>query len=325
MKNNDPATQWAMDYLESYNYSLLTIQKIAETAYSTVTKINTSQGVFYLKKTPPVLFLEPDTIVLLKAQGCQHIPTVIAKNDHYHCFLTAACGDVTLRTLFLKNNIEMDLLKRGISYYISIQRKVENNTLILLSSGIPDWRLDKLPLLYRALIDETDLLIADGLTKKEMTALNKSYNFCVEQCERLLEYKIPATINHCDFQENNILLLKERGELNIIDWGEVVIGHPFFSLNACLWNLTYFYKIKSNDIQYQELQRFCISAWLSSHEEEDLITAFKITNNLLGVFAALGYRTIYKATEDLSRTVQTEHHGSIAGCLRSFLEQVANS
>lgn len=325
MKNNDAATQWAIDYLESHHCRLIAIQKIVEPAHSIVKKISTSQGIFYLKQTPPALFLEPDTISLFQAQGCQHIPTVIAKNDRYYSFLTTDCGDATLRTLFSKEKIDMDLLARGISHYVSIQRNLENDTPQLIAINLPDWRLDKFPLLYRALMQETDLLIADGLTPKEITALNQAYDFCVEQCERLSKYKIPETINHCDFHDNNMLLSQKTGEISIIDWGETVIGHPFFSLNTCLWNLTYFHKIKPDDIQYQALQQICVSPWLSNHKESDLITAFNITNDLLGVFAALSYKRMYEATANQSKTVQEEHPGSIAGCLRSFLQQAANN
>lgn len=321
MKNNDAAIQWAVDYLESHDCRLVAIQKIVEPAHSIVNKISTSQGDFYLKQTPLALFIEPDTLSLLHDHGCQHIPTVIAKNDRYHCFLTKACGDFTLRALFLKDHIDMDLLGRGISHYVSIQRKLEKDTPRLIACNLPDWRLDKFPLLYRDLIQETDLLIADGLTPKEITTLNQAFDFCYKQCEQLSMYKIPDTINHCDFHANNILLSQKTGELCIIDWGETVIGHPFFSLNTCLWNLTYFHNMKPHDIEYQALQRICVSSWLDSHEESDLITAFNIANDLLGIFAALGYKHMYEATATQSKTVQEEHPGSIAGCLRSFLHK----
>ncbi|NCT57097.1 MAG: phosphotransferase [Legionella sp.] len=321
MKNNDLATQWAVDYLESHDCRLVAINKIVEPAHSIVKKISTSQGVFYLKQTPPALFIEPDTIALLQAQGCQHIPTVIVKNDQYHCFLMADCGDITLRELFLKDNIDISLLEQGIRSYAAIQRRLENDTPKLITLGFPDWRLDKLPLLYRDLIQKKELLIADGLTLKEITALNQIYDFCVEQCERLSKYKILETINHSDFQDNNMLLSQKTGEISLIDWGETSIGHPFLSLNTCLWNLTYFHNMKPDDCRYQTLQRICVSPWLGNHEESDLITAFNIANSLLGVFAALNYKRMYEATASQQKTVQAEHPGSIAGCLRGFLSR----
>ena len=320
MKSNNEATQWAVNYLESHHCKLISIEKIVEPAHSIVHKIKTSHGVFYLKQTPLALFIEPGTISLLQDNECQHIPNVIAKNELYHCFLMKACGDTSLRTLFLKGAIDMHLLERGIRSYVSIQRKLEQDSPKLISLGYPDWRPDKFPLLYHELIQETNLLIADGLSQEEITTLHEAYKFCIERCKQLAQYKIPETINHCDFHDNNILLTLKTKELSIIDWGETVIGHPFFSLNTCLWNLTYFYNMKPDDFQYKELQRICVSSWLDSHEERDLITAFNIANDLLGVFAALSYKRMYEATANQSKTVQEEHPGSIAGCLRSFLQ-----
>lgn len=43
MKDNDAATEWAVDYLESHDCRLVTIQKIVEPAHSIVKKISTSQ------------------------------------------------------------------------------------------------------------------------------------------------------------------------------------------------------------------------------------------------------------------------------------------
>ena len=37
-----------------------------------------------------------------------------------------------------------------------------------------------------------------------------------------------------------MLFDSNAGTINIIDWGEVVVSHPFFSLNGCLWNTTHF-------------------------------------------------------------------------------------
>jgi hypothetical protein len=43
-KDNDAATKWAVDYLESHD--------LQTDSHSIVIKINTSQGVFFLKQTP---------------------------------------------------------------------------------------------------------------------------------------------------------------------------------------------------------------------------------------------------------------------------------
>lgn len=145
---------------------------------------------------------------------------------------------------------------------------------------------------------------------------------CIKLCEDLLEYRISETINHCDFHENNMLLDEKTGDINIIDWGETVIAHPFFSLNGCLWNIVYFNDINKADPMYSDLQLQCISSWLNLYDEEKLIKAFNIADQLNGMYAALGYERLYIATENQPKKVQEEHPGSIAGCLRSFLSAV---
>lgn len=55
MKYNDEATKWSVEYLELHDCNVIAIQIVVETAHSTVTKIKTSGGVFYLKKVPPYI------------------------------------------------------------------------------------------------------------------------------------------------------------------------------------------------------------------------------------------------------------------------------
>lgn len=165
----------------------------------------------------------------------------------------------------------------------------------------------------------------DGLKKQEIDRLHQLYPKCINLCEALSAYMIPETINHCDFHENNMLLDRRTGNIGIVDWGETVITHPFFSLNGCLWNVTHFHNVKQTDSIYATLQLHCISSWLDLYNEEKLLQALSIADQLNGIYAALAYERMYLATEDQSITVQQEHHGSIAGCLRSFLQRNESS
>ena len=118
-------------------------------------------------------------------------------------------------------------------------------------------------------------------------------------------------------------MIKKTGVISIIDWGEIAITHPFFSLNGCLWNITYFNKLKQPS-DLGELQLKCIAAWRDYYEEKELLRLLSIANQLNGVFAALAYERLYYATRDQSTSVQQEHKSSIAGCLRSFYKQNEN-
>ena len=56
--------------------------------------------------------------------------------------------------------------------------------------------------------------------------------------------------------------------------------------------------------------------------EQTLLKAFDTAHQLLGVVAALAFHRLYVATAHQSKTLQQEHYGSIAGCLRTFLQSV---
>lgn len=321
MSQNERALQWAFQYLASYKKSsIFDYQKVVDTSYSVVYKIETTADeVFYLKQTPEALFSEPKVLAFLNKQGGKNIPNVLAENDALCCFLMASCGEVSLRHLF-KEKVDLTQLNQGISNYTKIQRLVENKAHQLLSLGIPDWRLNRFASLYYQLIRQEKLLLEDGLTGKEIDRLNQLYPVCTKLSEDLSKYMIPETIGHCDFHENNMLFDEKTAAVNIIDWGETVITHPFFSLQGCLWNITHFNKLKQTDLIYHKLQLQCVAPWLDLYDEEELLKALNIANQLNGVYAALGYERLYIATDDQPKTIRKEKRGAIAGCLRSFLK-----
>lgn len=311
------ALEWAINYLSINNSPVLDQKKIIQTSYSTVYKIEIiDKKIFYLKQVPEALYLEPTMLAYLYEQGCQNVPKLVTKNNMLHCFLMASCGERSLRSLF-KKQVDVDKLKQGITNYTTIQRGLENKTQQLLTINVLDWRLKQFALLYSQLLDQEHLLIDDGLTKKEIEELHQLYPMCVQLCSELLAYNVPETINHCDFHENNMLFDSKTKAINIIDWGEVVLGHPFLSLSGCLWNMIYFHKINPNELN--QLKSHCVSAWLDRYDINKLLYLLDLANQLLGIYAALSYEQMYRATHGKPNSVQREKKGAIAGCLRTFL------
>lgn len=320
INDHEKALHWAIEYLASHKKTNVSSYRIVvETSYSIVYQIETSRGIVYLKQVPRPLFLEPDTLHFLHSMHCKNIPEVLAQNPELNCFITISCGNLSLRHRF-NGEINFKMLQKGIINYTGIQRQLESKIESLLAHNIPDWRLSHFPEFYKKLLENNQLLRDDGLREEEIHQLHQLYPLCVDLSEKISQYNIPATINHCDFHENNMILDEKTGVVSIIDWGETVISHPFFSLNGCLWNLAYFYKLKETDELYRQLQSHCIAAWLSLYHETTLLKTFEVTHQLLGIYAALSYERLYQMTKNQSKTVQQEHPGSIAGCLRTFLK-----
>lgn len=319
MEQSDQALEWAIEYLTAHTDEVrIYHEPIVQTSYSVVNKIKISVQTIYLKQTPELLFSEPRILTFLKQQDVNCIPKLVAENPDLLCFLMTSCGDKSLRHIFNKK-INFEQLKQGIHNFTKIQRTLENKISELLKIGAPDWRLDQFSSLYYSLIQQDKLLISDGMTEEEINHLHQLHQICINLCERLSEYKIPETLAHCDFHDNNMLLDNTTQEINIIDLGETVIAHPFFSLNGCLWNITYFYATKETDLIYKNLQSACVASWANIYDETQLLTILNLANKLQGVFAALAYERIYVATKNQRKTVQQEHYGSIAGCLRTFI------
>lgn len=321
MMPHEKSLQWAAQFLSTHkNLDIIYHQLIIETPYSTVYRIATKQCDFYLKQTPEALFIEAKMLKFLKQSGCDNTPELLAANNILHCFLMKPCGDESLRHIF-NGTIELNHLILGISNYTKIQRTLENKIEQLLSLNIPDWRLNIFPELYAKLTKQNNLLTDDGLTKKEIEQLQQRTSMCAELSNQLSQCNLPQTINHCDFHDNNMLLDRKSGAITIIDWGEAVISHPFFSLHGCLWNSTYFNNLTPSSPLYEKLQAQCISPWLDTHDGPTLNKAFNLSHQLRGIFAALAYERLYIATNNQPETVQQKKKGAIAGCLRSFLSQ----
>jgi hypothetical protein len=132
----------------------------------------------------------------------------------------------------LKADFQMDLLARALTLCANRQQKALSHIDTLLSLGVPDWRLAKLPDLYLTILNQEAILQAEGLMAAEIKALHTLYQRFSALCDRLSRYKIPETLEHTDFHDSNIFI--KDGYLTIGDWGDAVISHPFFSLASYL-------------------------------------------------------------------------------------------
>jgi hypothetical protein len=323
MSQSEKAVVWAKkNLLRAGQTNVLSQSMIADTSYSTVYKFVTTNGIFYLKIVPKELFMECDMLDMFYKLNIDSTPKCLAKNAELNAFLMPSCGNITLRKMF-DGKIDLALIKKGIAQFTKIQRSFEGHVNSLLSMGAPDWRLEKFQNSYERLIQNKELLLSDGLTPNEIKQLQSLQTKHRDLCEELSNYNIPDTINHGDFHENNIILDQETSKVTIIDWGEVTISHPFFSLNGCLWNLVHFNDLKEGSEKYNELKLNCVSPWLDLYDEATLLRLLSVANQLNGVFAALTYEQLYLITKDKNNGVQHQHPGSIAGCLRTFIASVS--
>jgi len=288
MNNQIHILKWGIDCLVSNGFSIEHSPEIVlSTPWSTVIRFSTSTCDVYLKQTPPSIFLslEPKIIRLLSEQFHASVPVVIAINEDLHCFLMKDAGKSLRETL--KTEFSSDLLCQAIKQYAAIQRSTENYIEIFLKLGVPDWRLDKLPMLYEHMINQTDFLKAEGITDKELQILHNLSPQFLAQCTLLSSYGIPETFGQHDFHDNNILINPNTKRMTFIDLGEVALIHPFFSLHTCLRQSLIHHDVKEADQTYRKLQDACFENWLGLATKNQLLELFILTKQLWPIYSVL--------------------------------------
>lgn len=315
-----PMLEWATEQLHKAGYinTLFSSECIADTEYSCVYKLSGSDGSFFLKRCPEKFYVEPSLIKYFSSLGCSGVPGIIAENEQLHCFLMHSAGDKTVKAL-CEAHFDESLILRSIRQYTEIQRACEKEIKTLFSFGLEDWQLTNFSTLCLELIKQQSHLLDAGLTTSAYSKLLALFPFIENVVETLAKYKLPATISHCDFHPGNTIYDTQANRLTIIDWGETVISHPFFSLCGFLWNLTYWFKLAEDDEILIKCRQEAIKAWLTCYGEETLMMIFNKSNQLSPLYAALAYYQLHQFAQLSPGGEKRNYMRSVVDCLKSFI------
>jgi hypothetical protein len=313
-KTHHPSLDWAQNYLTTHGYEILrSPETVRAMPWSIVTHFSTSKGSIYLKEMASLFSLEPTLIMALAEWDEGSVPMIITTNNELRCFLMEDAG--TQLSKQLKSEFQKDLLIKSVTICANNQLRAVNHVKDLLSLGVPDWRLSKLPEIYLHLVNEENILQEDGLTPAEIKMLKTLHSTFSTLCTGLSQYKIPETLEHTDFNDSNILI--KDGKLTIGDWGDAVISHPFFSLAAYLNSATRYYDFKETDEIYIHLQNVYLDTWLEFESKERLIETFQLAKRLRPCQVALSFIRV-KLCPNLDSSFSFT--GYISQALREFIE-----
>lgn len=309
---------WAINVLNDHKYytNISTPELVQNTPWSTVCRFKTEQGFVFLKKTPPALSIEPKIIAFLHKEFHANVPKIIAANFEQHCFLMQDAG-VQLHEHF-KENFQADVLIQAMKNYSILQINTSDKIELFLNIGVPDWRLEKLPKLYQDLISHEALLLDDGLSKDELLKLKDLGSKLFSICDQLSNYPIKETFSHADFHDKNILIDIHTKQTTLIDLGEVVITHPFFSFHNCLHRAKENFSLSNT--QYQQLQLACLEPWLALDAQEHLFEILEIMQRCWPIHSVLGeFRLINSVDQTAFEKLRRE--GRLAKTLRHWINQ----
>lgn len=237
------------------------VERVVSTPYSEVDKVTSGNAVYFLKKTPPGLFLE--AAILRWIDGCDPslaVPKVVAADANQHCFLLASCGEETLRSYFA-GHARLDVLRAPLLAYTEIQKASQASAPALLAMGVSDWRLAQLPALYHAFVSADADLERWGIEPEDRRKLRAFQPHFAARCEDVASLGLPDVLNHSDFQENNIVRDAATGTCTIIDWGEVSVSHALWPIIGFFKKIAWRYKIDPQDAGYRGLMAGALAVW----------------------------------------------------------------
>lgn len=305
---------WAKQSLTDLGYVMSgELEMVRSMPWSQVAFFHTTVGKIYLKITAEPFSQEARLLKFLANLGIDSIPQVIVFSQEKRCFLMEEAGE-TLRGK-LKANYDLSYPSQALNIYSDLQIKCIPYVHQLLDIGIHDWRLEKLPELYTHFIGQEAMLKKDGLTEQDLRALQNFYPTFVSLCKELASFNIPETLEHGDFQDNNILI--KNNKIMLHDFGDATITHPFFSLASFLYSAKRHHGIDQRDLRYKVLYDSYMMPWQTVLTPEKLLTTFNIAKKLGRFVFALSFARI-KSCEGIEAF--PEYNGYIAEALKMLYQ-----
>jgi hypothetical protein len=199
--------------------------------WSTVLRVPTDAGTLFFKATAAETRYEAALTRMLAGWYPDCMPELVAVDPHRGWMLMRDGGE-PLRA-FIRPTKDATPWNPVVRRYAEVQVGLAEHLAQMLSLGLPDYRLAGLPGLYAQLLGDTESLLIDqenGLTSAEWELL-KGMRARVEQiCSELAAFGIPASLNHGDFHDGNVLI--RDGRITFFDWGDASVTHPFVSLRT---------------------------------------------------------------------------------------------
>jgi hypothetical protein len=179
-----------------------------------------------------------------------------------------------------------------ISLYAELQVELAHHVEEFIALGVPDCRLAALPAIYaRLLADEASLMIDQpkGLTSTEVTALKALTPRFTQICEELAAFGIPASLNHGDFHDGNVL--RQNGRITFFDWGDAKISHPFVSLRTCFVSIEIALELADYAFTPEMaalLDRY-LAPWQRFASKEKLLAAYRYSKSVAAIITAFSW------------------------------------
>jgi Phosphotransferase enzyme family len=197
--------------------------------WSTVLRVPTTEGPLWFKTNATPHAFEAGLLAVLERVIPGHVPELVAL-DAGRGWLLMRDGGERLRE-HVHSSRDLHHWAALLPEYAELQLALAPLVDDLLTAGVPDERLARLPIHLAALLDDRDACLIErdnGLTANEWDRLHALLPEFSERCARLAAFAVPETIQHDDLHDGNVFV--RDGRYLFFDWGDSCVSHPFHTL-----------------------------------------------------------------------------------------------
>jgi len=221
------ACSWIERTIESAGLGPIeTIIQLRVWASSSVLRIRAAGAEYYFKALPSSGSRECGVTGYLATHFPDAVPRLLASDAGRRWLLLAACPGQKL-----EDTVDAGAWTHAATRYARLQADCVAHVPALRALGCPVHDLETLARRIEPLCNDTGALRInrpDGLSAGEIERLRHFVPTLRRHCEQLAAVGVSLTLEHGDLWPGNIFVNADH--CAIIDWEDVIIAHPFFSL-----------------------------------------------------------------------------------------------
>ncbi|GHJ46801.1 phosphotransferase [Catellatospora sp. TT07R-123] len=196
--------------------------------------------------------------------------------------------------------------------HAELQRDLVGHTGRMLALGVPDMRPARLPGHLAALL--ADPLVHATVSPEQSAALHAHQPEFARVCARLAESPVPASVQHDDLYDGNVLV---GDGYRFFDWGDASVAHPFGVLLVALRVAADRYGLPAGDPVLRRLRDAYLEPWTDLADPAALRRDVTFALAAAKVSRAVSWRRSLDGTD---AAAMAEYGGEVADWLSLLLD-----
>jgi hypothetical protein len=310
------ALEWATDRLAERGVALDGKPEQPHVrAWSTAFRLPVGSGSVWLKSVGPGSDQEPALVEALGEWVPERVLVPFAVHRERRLMLLPD-GGATVRAAGRASSVET--WEAMVRDYAQLQLELVPRVQQMLDLGVPDLRPERLPDLAAEMLADEAFLRVDslgGLPAEQRERLVAGLGRFREQCRRLADSGIPASVQHDDLHDANVFVTDDG--YRFFDWGDANVAHPFVSLLVPLSAAARSLEVSSGDPHLLRIRDAYLEPWTAYGDARTLRQVCDLALAVGPLPRAMTWRRILRGVHPIERV---EWQDAVPGWIAEYLE-----